>query len=174
MTDEQSRIPANFKSWIVERTRREDECWIYIGPVTEGGYGTVWWWDSDRGANRMGTAHRVMWEIENGTIPNGMVIDHLCHDPSTCSPGPCRHRACCNPDHLAMVTQRENTMRSGNFTAAKAAQTHCVNGHEFTPENTYTRALRNGHPGRMCRACNRDRKRASRASRAIRNNRRTA
>lgn len=39
-----------------------------------------------------------------------------------------------------------------NLFEAKAAQTHCKNGHEFTPENTY---LRPGHlrGNRDCRTC---------------------
>lgn len=34
----------------------------------------------------------------------------------------------------------------------RAATTHCVNGHEYTPENTYTRS----EGWRACRACNRE------------------
>lgn len=37
-------------------------------------------------------------------------------------------------------------------------KTHCINGHEFTPENTYRRPD-TGH--RMCRACGRERKRSA-------------
>ncbi len=34
-----------------------------------------------------------------------------------------------------------------------AAKTHCPQGHEYTPENTYNRKDR---PGRMCRTCMRN------------------
>jgi hypothetical protein len=34
-----------------------------------------------------------------------------------------------------------------------AERTHCPQGHEYTPENTYVSARR----GRYCRACNRER-----------------
>lgn len=34
----------------------------------------------------------------------------------------------------------------------RAATTHCVHGHEYTPENT----LLNGYGWRYCRECNRE------------------
>jgi hypothetical protein len=50
------------------------------------------------------------------------------------------------------VTPRENLMRGQTITATKAAQTHCVHGHEFDEANTRVRA--NGT--RQCRACDRE------------------
>ena len=44
-------------------------------------------------------------------------------------------------------------MRGDTLQAENAAKTHCVNGHEFTPENTY--AQRGIH--RSCRICQRRR-----------------
>jgi hypothetical protein len=74
-------------------------------------------------------------------------LDHLC-----------RVRHCVNPEHLEPVTPGENTRRSPiHISVIRAARTHCKQGHEFTPENTY----RHG-PGlrwRSCRACGADRKR---------------
>lgn len=46
---------------------------------------------------------------------------------------------------------------------AKAAQTHCVNGHEFTPENTITRSRGRGRECRECRRAH-DRRRPRDAS----------
>jgi len=37
-----------------------------------------------------------------------------------------------------------------------ARKTHCKNGHEFTPENTYVSHTR-GPPMRQCRQCRKDR-----------------
>jgi len=42
-------------------------------------------------------AHRVSYELANGPIPAGMVIDHACHRPS-----------CVRPSHLRAVTQKQN------------------------------------------------------------------
>lgn len=56
-----------------------------------------------------------------------------------------------NPDHLEPVTHRENALRGINV----GMKTHCVNGHEYTPENT--RTTPNGR--RRCRACAHERNR---------------
>ena len=45
-------------------------------------------------------AHRWAWEQAKGPIPKGLVVDHLC-----------RVRWCCNPDHMELVTNRENILR---------------------------------------------------------------
>ena len=60
----------------------------------------------------------------------------------------CDNKACANPTHVRLVTQRENILRSDSLQALNAAKTHCHRGHEFTPENIYERP-----DGRECRAC---------------------
>jgi hypothetical protein len=57
----------------------------------------------------------------------------------------CRNRICANPYHLEPVTSAENTRRSPVYNGAK---THCPQGHEYTPENTYINRGR-----RNCREC---------------------
>lgn len=82
-----------------------------------------------------------------------MTLDHLCFKPS-----------CVNVQHLAVATLSENAQRQRS-----AAKTHCKNGHEFTPENTYIRTgFRNGK--RTCRTC----QRAAVAAYASRKKERTA
>jgi len=58
-------------------------------------------------------------------------------------------KLCFNPEHLYMGTNSSNQLdavRDGlNYNANK---THCLRGHEFTPENT---AIYGG--ARNCRAC---------------------
>lgn len=77
-------------------------------------------------------AHRLAYARVNGAIPEGLEIDHVC-----------RNKQCVNPLHLEAVTHNENIRRR------YADYTHCVNGHEYTPENTYIRT--NGY--RDCRVC---------------------
>lgn len=94
-------------------------------------------------------AHRAMWELMNGPIPDGMTLDHTCHDPSLCDlKGECPHRRCVNVEHLEVVDAVENVSRGGSFSSVNAAKTHCKRGHEFTPENTG----RSGK-GRYCKIC---------------------
>jgi hypothetical protein len=56
------------------------------------------------------------------------------------------------------VTCRENILRGDGLAAIRARKTHCLRGHEFTPENT----CRN-RKGRECRTCQRVRQTAYRA-----------
>lgn len=107
-------------------------CWIWTRGKDPQGYGLVSW------GGRSSYVHRT-YLIELGhEYPDGWVTDHLC-----------RVTSCANPEHLEIVTRRENVIRGVGPTAVNAVKTHCDNGHEFTPENTSTRP--NG--GRYCRAC---------------------
>jgi hypothetical protein len=64
-------------------------CWIWQGPCIGGTYGYVVNKPGRRPAN-VGV-HRVMFEVANGPIPEGMVIVHRCGV-----------KLCRNPDHLAL------------------------------------------------------------------------
>lgn len=105
-------------------------CWLWRGALTTLGYGTF--------GSPTRSAHRIIYEALIGPIPDGLTIDHLC-----------RNRACENPWHMEPVTQRENTLRGIGPSAIHAKQTHCVSGHEFTPENVHVYRGRK----RICRIC---------------------
>jgi hypothetical protein len=110
------------------------ECWLWQGRLGTGtGYGQFW-----TGEKQVG-AHRWAYEFCVGAIPSGLDLDHLC-----------RIRACVNPSHLEPVTRRENLLRGVGITATNAQKTHCVHGHEYTPDNTYRRP---DTKTRQCRAC---------------------
>ena len=114
-----------------------DGCWEFH-PVSADGYGRVHVRDTNGRHTEL--AHRTMYELLVGPIPDGLTLDHLC-----------RNRSCVKPDHVEPVTRGENVLRGETLTAAKKAQTHCIKGHKFTPENTRIRARRQG--GRVCREC---------------------
>ena len=103
-------------------------------------------------------AHRGAWIQAHGEIPKGMVIDHICHNEAVergeCEGGiTCIHRACINPEHLRLVTQRENIMAGLRNIDNR---THCYKGHTFEG-NILVR--KNGK--RECAECNRVRARAN-------------
>jgi hypothetical protein len=133
-------------------------CIIWTGrtnPVT--GYGQL------RVNGRDCYAHRVSYELAKGTIPDGLVIDHACHNrDASCKGGDiCIHHRCINPHHLDAVTQSENRIRSPHTKNLKRElRTHCHQGHEYTPENTLTWASR-----RACRTCHNLRAKRYRAER---------
>lgn len=120
---------GKFGEWFVPIP--ETGCWAWMGSVVKGGYGKVC------NLGRVLMAHRVSYTLIRGPIPEGLTLDHLCRTPS-----------CVNPDHLEAVTIRVNTMRSNAISRINADKTHCIRGHEFTPENTHL-----GSGARYCRRC---------------------
>jgi hypothetical protein len=112
------------------------DCWIWTATLIPRGYGRFW-------LDGQKLAHRVAYEWLVGPIPEGLEIDHLC-----------RNRRCVNPDHLQPVTGRENQRRARVHRAPRSLRspTTCVNGHEYTPENT---KIEPETGWRKCRTCRR-------------------
>lgn len=122
-------------------------CWLWTGKPVRNGYGRFY-----VGTQRF-VAHRMSYRIAKGNIPLDTEVDHLC-----------RVTACVNPTHLEAVDHVTNVLRGLAPPAVHARKTHCIHGHEFTPENTQTHA---NHPTwRVCRTCSamrrRERKRRKR------------
>jgi hypothetical protein len=119
-------------------------CWLWIGALDKDGYGISDWGHTHRGTNR---AHRVVYMEKHGPLLPGIDLDHIC-----------RVRRCVNPAHLRPIGNTENARLTKGH---RLLATHCKNGHEFTPENTF-RLERRGGVERICRACNRKRQAARR------------
>lgn len=113
-------------------------CWEWQGNTDEDGYGQVFW------EGKSYRAHRFSYETYVGPIPDGLVLDHLC-----------RNHGCVNPEHVEPVTQRVNVMRGEGIAQANAVKTRCINGHEFTAENTNITP----QGWRDCRTCSREKMR---------------
>lgn len=103
------------------KVKKTKTCWNWTG-YKKGDYGAM----SFRGVVQ--PAHRIAYELVNGRVPKGLVLDHLC-----------RNQLCVNPGHLEAVTQRENILRGNGASSVNAKKTHCVNGHKITGANSYRR-----------------------------------
>lgn len=118
-------------------------CWIWTASRDDYGYGQF------RGMAHGNGAHRYSWELVNGPIPEGLVIDHFV----------CENPPCVNPAHMIVTTNRHNVTRSGSLGMLNARKTHCVRGHPFDASNTsYTKT-----GTRVCKTCQRERSRERRA-----------
>lgn len=126
-------------------------CWLRQGSLLASGYAqfhiklTDGRWSST-------VAHRIAYELEIGSIPDDMVLDHLC-----------RNRACVNPAHVEPVTDLVNILRGRGWSGRNARKTHCPRGHPYNEKNTYL-GKRNM---RQCRACDTEKHREARERGAV-------
>ena len=115
--------------WL--KVQKTDYCWNWKECPDKGGYGHF------RLNDKFVMAHRFSYELFKGKISQGLTIDHLCRNP-----------LCVNPEHLEVVTMKENILRGTSFSAINARKTHCPQGHEYNESNTYI-----NNSQRYCRIC---------------------
>lgn len=114
-------------------------CWLWTGAMSEGygkfsmvalGLKNLW-------------AHRaslmLLRGVEIGPYP-AVCVDHKC-----------RNRACVNPDHLELVSQKENVARAAHVRRPwlYGETPQCRHGHALTPGNLRSSAK----GGSKCRTC---------------------
>ena len=76
---------------IRSKTVPSGDCILWVGGKDKDGYGRV------RAFGKNTGVHRLVWFMEHGEIPHGMVVCHKCDTPS-----------CVNVEHLFIGTQKTN------------------------------------------------------------------
>ena len=76
---------------IIQATRSEGECWIWPNKPDKDGYGFMHYYGKQR------RAHRLVYELLVGAIPEGLLLDHI-----NCT------RMCVKPSHLRPATRKQN------------------------------------------------------------------
>jgi len=99
-------------------------CWLWMGATVEDGYGQI------QVGRQFKRAHRVVYELLVGPIPERAHLLHRCDVPG-----------CVNPAHLYPGTPKRNMadcIERGRFRAGwqNAEKTHCKRGHAFDETNT--------------------------------------
>jgi len=115
--------------YLPDKFRVNGDCIEWTGRTSHDGYGLY-------GNTRI---HRLMYEVFIGQIPLGSIVCHQCDN-----------RLCCRPEHLWLGTIADNNRDmsvKGRASNQHKGKTHCKNGHEYTPENTYNYGYK------MCKTC---------------------
>lgn len=132
------RMPDVDRFWtLADQSGGPDACWPWKSGRNPAGYGRFRVHPKTFLATRWIMGHllgrSLRWDNE--------VREQVCHR--------CDNPPCVNPKHLYVGSNSDNVrdaVRRGTHYWAK--KTHCPQGHEYTPENTYTRGGR-----RNCRPC---------------------
>lgn len=78
---------------IAGRSTKQGECLVWTGHINQKGYPRM-----NVGGDKLALVYRYVWERENGPIPDGAEIDHICFN-----------RACIELSHLRLSDRVANT-----------------------------------------------------------------
>lgn len=134
----QLKITSNERKLIFSKITidTKTKCWIWTAAKNRG-YGAF----NFRG--KTAKVHRLIYEVFIGPLPkyNGVnVLDHIV----------CNRTDCCNPEHVKLVKQSFNVLRSNSISGIHSRKTHCARGHLLPKAKE---KLPNGNLGRRCIIC---------------------
>lgn len=117
--------------WAKIDTRGPGDCWPWTGGRNSSGYGAKRMSVDGKHVSRL--VHRMVWEIFNSDIPDGLVVCHKC-DVKTC----------CNPAHMFLGTHKDNTqdmMRKGRGNASLLTEERSEEVRRLRAEGTKIRDI---------------------------------
>lgn len=79
--------------FIVNIDVKPGECWNWTDGLFSNGYGQF------RMGKKKVRAHRAMYDLMHGSIPEGKCVLHCCDNPK-----------CCNPAHLLLGSDKDNAV----------------------------------------------------------------
>ena len=108
MSDRRDLIRSRILACVeVVDAGHETPCWLWTLADSGGGRGGGY--PRMKLNDRTCAVHKVSFVNEHGYVPGNKQIDHRC-----------RNRRCVNPDHLEMVSHRENQKRRARAQKAVA------------------------------------------------------
>lgn len=141
--------------WTLERIHErcqpipECGCMIWMGKHLVSGYGVIS--PGPRETRRQVYVHRMAYAFAHGkqiSELTGLVVRHRCDVP-----------ACCNPDHLQLGTDADNTrdcIKRWRHTNAFRDGRFCKRGHDTTVTGVRENGIqRDGYNSRQCAECQR-------------------
>lgn len=140
-TAPQDRGRPSLLNRFMANVRLDGDCWLWTKTLNQKGYAPFY--VTPRCSP---VAHRWIYTLLIGDIPEGLQLDHLC-----------RRRSCVNPWHLEPVTNRENQRRGEHLSTGITVRTNrCKRGHSMADAYVIQHRRRGGSQ-RLCRPCQQER-----------------
>lgn len=80
------------KERLLSKVEKTDSCWNWKGATRgKNGYGAM------KVDGKVVSVHKFAYTLYRGEIPEKLLVSHTCHN-----------KLCVNPDHLKLVTPKEN------------------------------------------------------------------